>query len=252
MAQQRKRPAQAAGRSSSPSARGSASRAPRRTASGRKPANARRRRRKTSLWQQLMDAVTRYRAEKSEFRPDAQENPLVKSLHITQQQRIRLLRWTLLSLVCVLCLVLQDCIMSRIKLFGATTDLAVAAILLVCVMEGSETGSIFALIASVVYFYSGSAPTPYCVALITIPGLLCGLFRQKYWHFSGGSVFLCSAIAMLVYELGLFLIALFGGLTRWDRVNYFLLTAAYSIAWMIPLFQLIYRIGKMGGYVWKE
>ena len=57
---------------------------------------------------------------------------------------------------------------------------------------------------------------------------------------------------MLVYEAGLFITALFMGLTRFSRGIYFLETAAYSIALMIPLYQLIYRIGQMGDHVWKD
>ena len=63
---------------------------------------------------------------------------------------------------------------------------------------------------------------------------------------------LCSAIAMLFYEVGLYGVALFLGRTRWDRLPIFLLTAAYSIAVMIPLYHLIYRIGSIGGHVWNE
>lgn len=211
-----------------------------------------RRRRKPSLWQVLADRITRYRAERSEFRPDSQESPFLKSLHFTHQQRIRLLRWVLLSLVCILCLVVQDCIMSRFRLFGATTDLAVAAIFLVTIMEGSETGGIFALLASIVYHFSGSAPGAYCVSLISIPGILCALFRQRFWHRGTTSNLLCSSIAMFIYEIGLFLTALFLGLTRLDRFPYFVLTAVYSIVLMIPLYQLIIRIGQMGGHVWKD
>ena len=57
---------------------------------------------------------------------------------------------------------------------------------------------------------------------------------------------------MFVYEIGLFLTALFLGLTRLDRFPYFVLTAVYSIVLMIPLYQLIIRIGQMGGHVWKD
>lgn len=216
------------------------------------PARRPRRRKKQSFLQVLADRITRYRAEKSEFRPDSQESTFLKSLHFTQQQRMHLLRWVLLSLTCILCLVIQDCVLSRARLFGATTDLGVAAILLVTIMEGSEVGGIFALLASVVYHYSGSAPGPYCVVLITIPGILCALFRQKFWRRGTTSNLLCSFIAMFIYEIGLFLTALFMGLTRLDRFQYFVLTALYSTIVMIPLYQLIYRIGKMGGHVWKD
>ena len=141
---------------------------------------------------------------------------------------------------------------SRIKLFGATTDLGVAAIILVAIMEGSETGGIFALLASVFYHFSGSAPGPYCVALITIPSILFALFRQKFWRRSTVSNLLCSTLTMLVYEVGLFITAMFMGLTHFGRSIYFLETAVYSIVLMIPLYQLIYRIGQMGDHVWKD
>ena len=142
--------------------------------------------------------------------------------------------------------------MSRIHLFGATTDLGVAAVLLIALLEGTQTGSIFALLAGTVYFFSGSAPGAYCVALLTVPAMLCGLFRQKFWRRSTGSMILCSAIAMLIYEVGLYGVALFLGRTRFDRLPLFLLTALYSIVVMIPLYQLIYRIGSIGGHVWNE
>ncbi len=217
------------------------------------PPKRRRRRKKGNAFARfLVDTVDKIQASRAEFQPDRQESALVKSLHFTKQQRQNLLRWGLLILTCILCLVIQDCIMSRIHLFGATTDLGVAAVLLIALLEGTQTGSIFALLAGTVYFFSGSAPGAYCVALMTIPAMLCGLFRQKFWRRSTGSMILCSAIAMLIYEVGLYGVALFLGRTRFDRLPFFLLTALYSIAVMIPLYQLIYRIGSIGGHVWNE
>lgn len=227
----------------------------RRPASGRKaqtPPKRRRRRRGSAFARWLVDTVDRIQASRAEFQPDKQQSPLVRSLHFTRQQRLNLLRWVLLCLGCVVCLVVQDCIMSRIKLFGATTDLGVAAILLVGMLEGTEKGSIFALLASVFYYFSGSAPGAYCVAMITVPTMLCGLFRQKYWRRSTGSMILCSTVAMLIYEMGLFGMAIFMGLTRWARFPYFVQTAVYTIVWMIPLYHLFYRIGKIGGHIWNE
>ncbi len=114
--------------------------------------------------------MDKIQASQAEFQPDKQRSPFVRSLHFTRQQRMNLLRWVLLILGCILCLVIQDCVMSRIKLFGATTDLGVAAILLVGLLEGTETGSIFALLASTVYYFSGSAPR----------SLLCGPDHRAY------------------------------------------------------------------------
>ena len=198
------------------------------------------------------DLFAQFRRSRVEFRPDAQESAFLKSLHLTLQQRQRLLRWGLYILVCLLSLILQDVIMSRIHIFGATTDLPVAAIMLISILEGSEIGSIFAMLASIFYHFSGSAPGPYCVGLITVPALLLGLFRQKFWHRSSGSIILCAGIALLTYEVGLYVTGIFMGLTRWDRLPYFLLTSAYTIVIMIPMYQLIYKIGKTGGHTWKE
>ena len=249
MEEKRKRPASKNARGDRPTNSAGSKRRPPASAQRRR---RRPRRRRTSALQVLMDAIARYRAEKEEFRPDAQENAFLKGLHFTYQQRMNLLRWVLLSLVCILCLTIQDCVFSRFKLWGATTDLGVAAIILVAIMEGSEVGGIFALIASVVYFYSGSAPGAYSVALITIPSILCALFRQKFWRRGTGSNLLCSSIAMLTYEVGLYITASMMGLTRWARGVYFLKTALYSIVLMIPLYQLIYRIGLIGDHVWKD
>ena len=128
------------------------------------PKRRRRRRRGSAFARWLVDTVDKIQASQAEFQPDKQRSPFVRSLHFTKQQRMNLLRWVLLILGCILCLVIQDCVMSRIKLFGATTDLGVAAILLVGLLEGTETGSIFALLASTVYYFSGSAPGPCSVA----------------------------------------------------------------------------------------
>ena len=63
---------------------------------------------------------------------------------------------------------------------------------------------------------------------------------------------LCSTIAMLVYELGLFGMAVFTGVTHLGRLPYFAKTAVYTIVLMIPLYHLFYRIGTIGGHVWNE
>ena len=192
------------------------------------------------------------RRQEPEFKPDTAGSSFRKVLHITYQQRMNYLRWGLYIAVCVLALIVQDTIMSRISIFGATTDLVPAAILLIAVIENGEVGSLFALIASIIYFFSGSAPLAYCVGLITVFGMAASLFRQKYWHRSAGSVVLSAGVAGVAYELGLWGFGLFLGLTRWDRAGFFLLTGLYNAAVMIPMYFLFARIGSIGGNQWKE
>ena len=188
----------------------------------------------------------------SEFKPDSRSISLSRLLYMTDVQKYRLLRWGLYIAVCVLCLVVQDCIMSKISIFGATTDLCVGVMLIIAVIEGSEVGSVFILIASCIYYFSGSAPGPYSVGMLSLLGMLASLFRQQFWHRSSGSILFCSGLAVMLYEIGLYIVGMSTGLTRWYRFPRFFLTGALTVAVMIPLYRLINRIGLIGGNTWKE
>ena len=188
----------------------------------------------------------------SEFKPDNQDVSLLKVLHLTRVQRDTLLKWGLYIAILVGFCMIQDVIMSQITIFGATTDLVVCAILLITVIEGTEIGSVFVLIASCLYYFSGSSPGPYSVGLLTFLGIGACLFRQMYWHRNQGSIVLCAGLALLGYELGTFTVGVFSKLTHWGRLGAFTTTALLSIVVMIPLYALINRIGQIGGNTWKE
>ncbi len=187
-----------------------------------------------------------------DFKPDVQTATWAKTTRLTRLQQLRLARWSLYILTVVMSLVLQDVLMSQVSIFGATTDLPACAILLITVMEGSEVGSIFVLIASTLYYFSGHAPSAWCIGLMTILGICATLFRQLFWHRSKGSIVLCSALALTGYEIGLFVVGLTNGLTRWSRLPVFVLTVILSCLVLIPLDSLIYKIGLIGGNTWKE
>lgn len=192
------------------------------------------------------------RKNRNEFRPDPTASTWLKTRKLTRQQKLRLLKWVLYALIVMMCLVIQDVIMSQFRLFGATTDLAVGAILLITVIEGTEVGSLFVLIASTLYWFSGSAPTPICIALLTAFGIGATMFRQMFWHRSRGTLTLCACLALTAYELGLFVTGVMRGLTYLGRLPSFLLTSAYTCLVMIPLYTLVYKTGLIGGNTWKE
>lgn len=189
---------------------------------------------------------------KPEFQKDSLGTGFLQKLYFTRQQRLTLLRWGSYVLLCVAALVLQDTIMSRIPIFGARTDLPVAAMLLITVLEGTETGSVFILIASTVYYFSGSAPGPYTVAALTLLGIGASLFRQIYWHRSRGSIVLCAGLAIMVYELTVFGFSVFSGLTLWSRLPRFAMTGLLSCVILYPLYPLTLKLGQIGGHTWKE
>ena len=192
------------------------------------------------------------RRKQPDFKPDRRNVSLPRMFHVTQVQRLRLLKWGLYILTCILMLTIQDVIMSGVRIFGATTDLAVCVILLITVIEGVEIGSLFVLIASTLFYFSGSAPGPYCIALLCFIGIGATLVRQAWLRRTKLSIVFSAGLALTLYELGLYIVGMGMGLTRWDRIFSFLLTAAYSWAVMIPLYSLINKIGLIGGTSWKE
>ena len=192
------------------------------------------------------------RKEKYEFKPDRKQATFLKRLYMTRLQRLQLLKWTLLGASCVFMLVAQDVIMSRIHIAGATTDLAVAIMLLIGLYEGPENGSFFALIASIVYLFSGSAPGPYCIGLITTLVLCINLLRQNLWRRNFQSTLFCTGAAIMLYEMGVFVIGLISGLTIPARTGVFFLTGLLTCIAMVPMYPLVRFLSKIGGDTWKE
>lgn len=230
----------------SQSSRGSTGRSSRQQ-SARRPAGRRRTARRSGI-----DLSRLLRPAGAEFKPDSEESSLLKMLHLTQVQRDRLLKWGLYIAVIVLLLMIQDVIMSQVTIFGATTDLAVCVILLITVIEGVEVGSFFVLLASCFFYFSGSSAGPASVGLLCFLGIGACLFRQMYWHRNRGSIVLCASLALMLYEIGVFIVGVATGLTRWDHFGNFLVTGGLSVVVMIPLYSLINRIGQIGGNTWKE
>lgn len=171
---------------------------------------------------------------------------------MTRLQRLTLLKWGTYVMTGILLLVIQDVIMSQVRFSGATTDLPVAFILLVGMYEGLEKGSVFTLAAALFYWFSGSAPTPVCIALLCVINIFIGLFRQMYWNRSFGSLSLCTGISIMLYEMLLFAVGLFQGLTIMDRLGVFALTGAITCITMLPMYPLVRAISKIGGESWNE
>ena len=187
-----------------------------------------------------------------EFKPDRQGTSFLKQLYMTRLQRRQLLKWFSHAALCVLLLTVQDVMMSQIRISGATTDLAVCAIFLIGLYEGTEAGSLFALIASILYLFSGSSPGAQCIALISCTTVVLNLLRQTYWRRSSGSILLCTCAGITVYEMLNFLFGIFVGNTIWDRAGVFALVALFTCIAAFPLYPVVKLISKIGGETWKE
>ena len=192
------------------------------------------------------------RRRKYEFKPDPKDTGFLRKFYLTHSQRQQLLKWSLYSVICILLLVVQDVIMSKVRIYGATTDLAVCAIFLIALLEGQEIGGLFSLIAAALYYFAGSAPFPYVIALIPFLVIFSALLRQILWCRSFGSIIFTAGASFLLYELGIFAIGWVLGRTILVRFPIFILSWAYSMAVMIPLYPLCNAIRKIGGEEWKE
>ena len=187
-----------------------------------------------------------------EFKPDPKGTNFFKRLYLTKVQQMRLLKWGLYGLLCLFLLVIQDSMLSAFRIFGATTDLAAAIIILIAIHEGMEKGGMFALIASVIFWCSGSAPGPYAIAYITFLTIGASYIRQSLWRRSFGSTGLCTIVIIYVYELAIFGTGIFQGLTIWARLGVFLTTALMSCIVMVPMYPVVRAISKIGGDSWIE
>jgi len=189
-------------------------------------------------------------AQKYEFKPDKHRSGFFDKLVLTQKQRRSVLKWTLYALVLLVLSVLQDVLLSRLRLWGGTTELVPCGIFLICVLEGMERGSVFSLVASLVYLFSGSAAGAYSVVFITVLAVLVTAFRQGYLQAGFGAAMLCAGLAMLAYELAVFAITLFLGQVRLANFPGFLVTALVTLPAAPVLYPIFLSIG--GGDVWND
>lgn len=192
------------------------------------------------------------RKKNDDFKPDSTQGVWLKTLRMTRLQRMRLMKWVSYVFTIILAVVVQDVILSRFRPFGSTPELAVSVILLITVIEGSEVGSLFVLFASVGYYYTGTAPGAYSIAILCFLGVFATLLRQMYLNRSKSAIVLCAGVAAVLYEIGIFAVGIFQGLTHWGKLPVFLLAGIYNFLLMIVLYPLIYKIGQIGGNTWKE
>lgn len=191
-------------------------------------------------------------AKKYEFKPDKTGTGFFRKLYLTPKQRKSILRWALYALVLLALSVLQDVVLCRLDILGATTELVPCGILLICMVEGSEKGSIFSLVASALYLFSGSAQGYYCMVFIVFLAIFFAIFRQAFLQKGFLATLLCVSLAMLIYLYLNFAMALFLGRTVAARWLAPLIGAGLNLPAMGILYPICTAIEALGGDTWKE
>ena len=190
--------------------------------------------------------------KKEEFRQDKPQSGFLSQLYLTESQRKSLLHWGLYAVILVTLSVVQDVLLCRFRINGAITDLVPCAIFLICVLEGAESGSVFALVASTLYLFTGNAPGIFCMVFLTGISVLVTVFRQGYLQRGFVSTLLCVTMALVIYELAVFGIGMFLGLTAGNRFWGFLITAGLTALVSPALYPLMSAVCNLGGEAWKE
>lgn len=188
-------------------------------------------------------------AKKYEFRPDKTGNGILSKLYLTAAQRRTILKWTLYAGLLLLLSLMQDVVLSKVRLFGATTDLVPCAVILICILEEAHKSAFFTLIASCLFLFSGGAPGPYCLVFLTALALVASLLRQNYLAKRFSSAMVCALAAFILYELLTFAMGLFLNHTNFNRLQGFVITILLSL----PALPILYPVCvSIGGKVWKE
>lgn len=191
-------------------------------------------------------------AKKYEFQPDKPYSNWFNQLRLTKYQQKQVLKWSLYALLLILVSVVQDVILCRMRIWGATTELVPCCIFLICILEGSHNGSVFALAGAFFYLASGSSPGPQVLILIVLPAILLAILRQTYLQPGILSAMLCTLLAMAVYEVLVFGFCLLLGYTTLSRFISFMVSALLSPIAVPVLYLIAKPIGAIGGRSWKE
>ena len=187
-----------------------------------------------------------------DFRPDPTGVPWKRRLYLSKKQRLSLLKWSLYGALLLALSLAQDVVMSRVKIWGGTTDLVACGILLICLLQSPESGGIFALVSSALYVFSGSAQGYYCIVLLTFLGVLLNILRHGLLSKRFRSIFLCMILGLMVYELAVFAFGAFLGNTYFGRLFVPFTTGLLSIAVVPVVYPVAFLIGKIGGEKWKD
>ena len=191
-------------------------------------------------------------AKKYEFQPDKPYATWLSKLQLTRQQQKQVLKWTLYTLILLILSLAQDVVLCRFRLYGGTSDLVPCGILLCAMFFDPEKTGIFTLVSSVLYYFSGTAPGVYSIALLTGLGTLLCIFRTSYLQRRFSALLLCAVAGMFTYEMMVFAVGIFFNHTTWDRIGVFALSGLLSITVMPVLYPIFASISNIGGETWKE
>lgn len=135
----------------------------------------------------------------------------MNKLHITRKQWICFLKWLAYAVMFVLTLTLQGTILSRFTILGTKLNLIPCLIICVALIEGTESGGVFALCTSVVWALSGGDYGVLAIVLLTACAIFCAWLCRAFLHNTLLPCVFCCFGTQLLSESCIFLLRLFLG-----------------------------------------
>ena len=188
---------------------------------------------------------------KYEFQPDRPKTSILDKVYLTKKQRLSLLRWSLHAIFLLALSLLQDVILCRMNIFGATTDLVPGAIFTLCILLGCDRGCVFALVAGALFEFSGMGPGYYAIALIPFVAIGFSMLEQSLLRKSIFADLLTATLAILAYEFIIFGISVAIGETALFRIISAAATGVMTVIAGFILYPIFTAIEKIGGNPWN-
>lgn len=186
------------------------------------------------------------------FRRTTLPIPFWEKFLLTRRQWRHVLQWIALSGTFLMTLLLQDVLLSRIRIMNVSVDLVPCFLLVLCMLQGAEHSCVFVLLASLVYAWSGSGPGLSGIPWITILAILLAIVRQTYLRQGFWTLLLCTGVGLFLYEIGIFVVAVCMGHTGWMHVDVACWTALDTLVLVPILCPMLVAIGRIGGEPWIE
>ena len=172
---------------------------------------------------------------------------MLDKLYITPKQWLRILRWTLYSLLLLLAILLQTVVFGNRRLFGTHPDLVPIVIACVCLREGAERGGTFALLGSLFWYLSGAEQGSVCIVTLTVLPVVGSLLCRTLLVERFLACLLITFATVFVEQTAMFLLKFFfDGLSGMFFLRELLPCVAVSLLAQPPVYWLVKRIAKIG------
>ncbi len=178
----------------------------------------------------------------------------LQKLRITKKQWKNVLKWVLYAGAFAMTVVLQGVIFSRIPVFGAKVNLVPYFVGCVCIIEGADSGSFFALLASLAWALYGGDFGFVSVLVLTCGGMGLGLLMRDLLQKQILTCVLCCFVLCLCHDSAIFLLRLYLNTVAARQYFRILLPSTLLGALSCPVFYYLFgAIHRMGGNTaWNE